>query len=141
MQSMKAVRVHSLGGPEVMKYEDVPEPTPKRGEAVVKVEAAGLNFIDIYQRIGVDKTELAFTMGQEGAGIVAAVADDVSEFKAGDRVAWTSVQGAYAEYCAVPAGRLVSVPTNVTTKQAAAVMLQGTTAHYLSASTYSLKAG
>jgi NADPH2:quinone reductase len=138
---MKAVRIHSLGGPEVMKYEDVPEPAPKRGEAVVKVEAAGVNFIDIYQRIGVYKIALPFTMGQEGAGTVAAVAEDVGEFKVGDRVAWTSVQGAYAEYCAVPAERLVSVPTNVTTKQAAAIMLQGTTAHYLSASTYPLKPG
>jgi NADPH:quinone reductase len=139
MPLMKAVRVHSLGGPEVIKYEDVAEPVPKPGEAVVKVEAAGVNFIDIYQRIGVYKLGVPFTMGQEGAGTVAAVADDVSEVKVGDRVAWTSVQGAYAQYCAVPAQRLVSVPASVTTKQAAAVMLQGTTAHYLSSSTYPLK--
>jgi NADPH:quinone reductase len=138
---VKAVRVHSLGGPEVLQYEDISQPTPKPGEAVVKVEAAGVNFIDIYQRIGVYKLGLPMTMGQEGAGTVVSVADDVRDVKVGERVAWTSVQGAYAEFCSVPAQRLVSVPSAVTLEHAAAVMLQGTTAHYLACSTYPLKPG
>jgi NADPH:quinone reductase len=135
---VNAIRLHLLGGPEVLKYEDVPEPTPKKGEALVRVEAAGVNFIDIYQRIGVYKLALPLTLGMEGAGTVAAVGESVTDVKVGDRVAWTSVQGAYAQYCAVPADRLVALPPGVTTKQGAAMMLQGMTAHYLACSTYAL---
>ena len=138
---MKAIRVHSLGGPDVLRYEDVSQPTPKPGEALVKVDAAGVNFIDIYQRIGVYKLALPLTLGMEGAGTVIALGDAARDVKVGDRVAWTSVQGAYAELCAVPAERLVVLPPGVTTTQGAAMMLQGMTAHYLTCSTYPLKQG
>jgi NADPH2:quinone reductase len=138
---MKAIRVHALGGPEVLKYEDVPEPVLQPGEALVRVEAAGVNFIDIYQRMGVYKLQLPVTLGLEGSGTVQSVGEGVSGLKAGDRVAWTSIQGAYAELSAVPADRLVILPAGVTTKQGAAMMLQGMTAHYLACSTYPLKPG
>ena len=138
---MKAIRIHEFGGPEVLKYEDVPEPTPKSNEAVVTVDAAGVNFVDIYQRTGVYKLTLPATLGLEGGGIVSAIGADVKDVKVGDCVAWTSVPGAYAELAAVPADRLVVLPPSVTTRQGAAVMLQGTTAHYLSHSTFPLKAG
>jgi NADPH2:quinone reductase len=138
---VKAVRVHALGGPDVLKYEDLAEPVAKAGEALVKVEAAGVNFIDIYQRMGVYKLPLPLTMGQEGAGVVVGIGPDVTDLNVGDRVAWTSVQGAYAEHAAIPAQRLVPLPSTVTTKQGAAVMLQGTTAHYLASSTFPLRPG
>ena len=138
---MKAIRVHSLGGPEVLTYEDVPEPTPKAGEALVKIDAAGVNFIDIYQRNGVYKLTLPLILGLEAGGTVTAVGTGVSDPKVGDRVAWTSVPGGYAQFAAVPADRLVHLPMGVTTKQGAATMLQGLTAHYLSHSTYPLKPG
>jgi NADPH2:quinone reductase len=139
---MKAIRIHSLGGPEVLQFEDVPEPQPKEGEAVVRIEAAGLNFIDCYFRTGLYKgPALPFTLGQEAAGTVTAVGAGVTEVAVGDRVAYTSVQGAYAELAAVPAARLVKLPAGVTTRQGAAIMLQGLTAHYLACSTFSLKEG
>jgi NADPH2:quinone reductase len=138
---VKAIRIHALGGPDVLTYEDVPEPTPKAGEAVVKVEAAGVNFIDIYQRTGVYKLTLPLTLGLEGAGTVSAVGPGVSNVRVGDRVAWTSVPGGYAEFCAVPADRLVVLPATVTAKQGAAMMLQGMTAHYLTHSTFKLGQG
>ena len=138
---MKAIRIHELGGPEVLRYEDVPDPVPKPGDAVVKVEAAGVNFIDIYQRVGVYKLPLPLTLGLEGAGTVTAVGEGVTDVRVGDRVAWTSVPGGYAEYCAVPADRLVVLPPGVTTKQGAAMMLQGLTAHYLAHSTFTLEPG
>ena len=138
---MKAIRVSEFGGPEVLKYDEVPEPTPKANEAVVKLEAAGVNFIDIYQRTGIYKLALPLTLGVEGAGTVTATGSDVHDIKVGDRVAWTSVPGAYADYCAVPSARLVALPPTVTTKQGAAMMLQGITAHYLAHSTYPLKPG
>jgi NADPH2:quinone reductase len=138
---MKAIRVHSLGGPDVLKYEDVAEPAPKGGEAVVRVEAAGVNFIDIYQRMGVYKLQLPVTLGLEGSGTVQSIGEGVSGLKVGDRVAWTSIQGAYAQLSAVPADRLVILPAGVTTKQGAAMMLQGMTAHYLACSTYPLTPG
>ncbi len=138
---MKAIRVHALGGPEVLTYEDVPEPTPRAGEALVKVEAAGVNFIDIYQRVGVYKLTLPLTLGLEGAGTVTALGTGVSDIRVGDRVAWTSVPGGYAEYCAVPAHRLVKLPAGVTSRQGAAAMLQGLTAHYLTHSTFQLQQG
>jgi NADPH2:quinone reductase len=138
---MKAIRIHQHGGPEVLKYEDVPDPVPGAGQALVKIEAAGLNFIDTYQRSGAYKVPLPATLGQEGAGVVAAVADGVTDIKAGDRVAWTGVPGSYADAIAVPADRLVTMPATLTTRQGAAAMLQGLTAHYLASSTYPLKAG
>ncbi len=138
---MKAVRIHKPGGPEALTYEDVPEPTPKAGEAVVKVEAAGVNYIDIYQRSGQYKLEPPVTLGLEAGGTVTAVGPGVTEVKVGDKVAYTGVPGAYAQYAAVPAQRLVVLPQGVSTRQGAAAMLQGMTAHYLACSTYPLKSG
>ncbi|HMH52817.1 MAG TPA: quinone oxidoreductase [Candidatus Acidoferrum sp.] len=138
---MKAIRVHAPGGPEVMRYEDVPAPTPKAGEAVVKVEAAGINYIDVYFRSGQYKAELPLTVGMEAGGTVSAVASGVTDVKVGDKVAYTGVPGAYAEYATVPAARLVVLPGGLTPKQGAAAMLQGMTAHYLACSTYPLKPG
>ena len=138
---MKAIRVHTPGGPDVMKLEDVPEPQPKAGEAIVKVDAAGLNYIDVYQRSGLYKLDLPLTLGLETGGTVTAVGAGVTEVKVGDRVAYTGVAGAYAQYAAVPAARLVVLPQGISTKQGAATMLQGMTAHYLATSTYPLKKG
>jgi len=138
---MKAVRVHAPGGPEAMKLEDVPEPTPKAGEAVVKVDAAGLNYIDVYQRSGLYKLDMPLTLGLEAGGTVTAAGQGVTEVKPGDRVAYTGVPGAYAQYAAVPAARLVVLPQGVSTRQGAAAMLQGMTAHYLACTTYPLKKG
>jgi NADPH2:quinone reductase len=138
---MKAVRVHAPGGPEAMKLEDVPEPTPKAGEAVVKVDAAGLNYIDVYQRSGLYKLDMPLTLGLEAGGTVTAVGQGVTEVKTGDRVAYTGVPGAYAQSAAVPAARLVVLPQGVSTRQGAAAMLQGMTAHYLACTTYPLKNG
>ncbi len=138
---MKAVRIHTPGGPEVMRYEDAPEPTPKAGEAVVKVEAAGLNYIDVYFRSGQYKAAFPLTLGMEAGGMVTSVGPNVTEVKVGDRVAYTGVPGAYAQAAAVPAARLVTLPQGITAKQGAAAMLQGMTAHYLACSTYPLKPG
>ena len=139
---MRAIRVHTLGGPEVLQFEDIPDPEPKEGEAVVRLEAVGVNYIDVYFRIGLYKgPALPFTLGQEGAGIVAAVGPGVTDVAVGDRVAYTGIHGSYAEMAAVPAARLVKLPEGVTTRQGAAAMLQGMTAHYLATSTYSLKEG
>lgn len=138
---MKAIRIHAAGGPEAMRLDDVAQPTPKAGEAVVKVDAAGLNYIDIYFRSGQYKAEYPLTLGLEAGGTVTAVAPGVSEVKVGDKVAYTGVPAAYAEYAAVPAARLVVLPAGVSTRQGAAAMLQGMTAHYLACSTYPLKKG
>jgi NADPH:quinone reductase len=138
---MKAIRVHTPGGLEALRYDDVPTPTPKAGEALVKLEAIGVNFIDIYIRSGLYKNALPLTLGQEGAGVVEAIGPNVTEVKVGDRVAYSGVAGSYAEYAVVPAARLVQVPDGIDTKSAAAAMLQGMTAHYLAHSTYPLKAG
>ena len=138
---MKAVRIHAHGGPEVLKFEDVPEPQPKAGEAVVKVDAAGLNYVDVYYRTGVYKADLPITIGLEAGGTVTAVGPNVTEVKAGDKVAYTGVPGSYAQYAAVPAPRLVALPQGVSTRQGAAAMLQGMTAHYLAYATYPLKKG
>src|SRR5205823_11475284 len=128
---MKAIRVRTPGGPEALRLEDVPEPKPEAGQVLVKDEAAGVNFIDVYQRTGLYKVPMPFTLGQEAAGSVAAVGPGVTERKVGDRVAYTSILGAYAEYAVVPADRVVALPDGVSTKQGAAAMLQGLTAHYL----------
>lgn len=138
---MKAIQVKQPGGPEAMELVDLPVPEPKANEAVLKLAASGVNFIDIYQREGRYKVPLPFVLGQEGAGTVTAVGSEVKSLKAGDRVAWSSVLGAYAEYAAIPADRLVAVPSGVSDQQAAAAMLQGMTAHYLSHDTFPLKAG
>jgi NADPH2:quinone reductase len=138
---MKAVRIHAHGGPEALRYEDVAEPQPKAGEAVVKVDAAGLNYLDVYYRTGIYKAELPITIGVEAGGTVTAVGPNVTEVKVGDKVAYTGVPGAYAQYAAVPAPRLVVLPAGVSTRQGAAAMLQGMTAHYLASTTYPLKKG
>lgn len=138
---MKAIRVHHTGGPEVLQLEDTPQPAPKAGDVVVSVHSAGVNFIDVYFRAGLYKAELPFTPGMEGAGLVERIGAGVNGFKIGDRVAWAMSMGAYAQFASVPAWKLVSIPEKVSTDTAAAVMLQGMTAHYLTRSTYKLKAG
>ena len=138
---MKAIRVHSPGGPEALRYEDVPQPSLAAAQVLVKVEAAGVNYIDVYQRTGLYKVATPFTLGQEAAGVVTAVGSGVTDPKVGDRVAYTSILGAYAEYAVVPADRVVVLPDGVTARQAAAALLQGMTAHYLACTTYPLKAG
>jgi NADPH:quinone reductase len=138
---MRAVRVHNYGGPEVLKNEDIAVPEPRAGEARVKIEAIGLNYVDIYQRTGLYPLPLPFTLGREAAGLVDATGPNVTEVKAGDRVAYAMEPGAYAEYAVVPAWKLVPLPANVDTRSAAATMLQGMTAHYLAHSTYPLNQG
>jgi len=138
---VKAIRVHSPGGAEALRYEDVPQPSPGTGQVLVRIEAAGVNFVDVYQRTGLYKVPLPFTLGQEAAGVVTALGSGVSEVKVGDRVAYTHVMGAYAEYAVVPADRIVVLPEGVSTKQGAAAMLQGMTAHYLASATYPLQRG
>jgi NADPH2:quinone reductase len=124
-----------------LQYEDAPTPTPKAGEALVKIEAIGVNFIDIYIRSGLYKNPLPLTLGQEAAGVVEVVGPNVTEVQVGDRVAYSGTPGSYAEYAVVPATRLVKVPPDLDAKSAAAAMLQGMTAHYLANTTYPLKAG
>ena len=137
---MKAIRVENYGGPEKLVYRDVDKPQPKPGEALVKIEAIGVNFVDVYHRIGLYPLPLPFTPGMEAAGIVEAVGPEVGEIKAKDRVAYAMVVGSYAEYASVPASRLVKVPDDMDVQSAAAAMLQGMTAHYLVTSTYRLTA-
>ncbi|MFQ5682561.1 MAG: quinone oxidoreductase [Candidatus Binatia bacterium] len=138
---MKAIRIHQYGGPEVLLYEDVPIPEPGAGKAQVKIEAIGLNYIDIYQRTGHYPLKLPFTLGMEGAGVVEAIGADVTEVKKGDRVAYAMEPGSYAEYAVVPAWKLAPLPENLDARSAAAAMLQGLTAHYLTHSTYPLRKG
>ena len=138
---MKAIQVSQVGGPEVLTLVDLPIPTPKADEAVVQIKAAGVNFIDVYFREGRYPAPLPFVNGQEASGVVTAVGAEVKSVKAGDRVAYTGVRGGYAEYAAVPAERLILIPDQVDFKEAAAAMLQGMTAHYLSHSTYPIQRG
>jgi len=138
---MKAIQVTKTGGPEVLTLADIPAPKPKTNEVLVKISASGVNFIDVYFREGRYPTPLPFVAGQEASGVVSEIGSDVKTFKPGDRVAYTNIMGAYAEYAAVPADRLVHVPQGVTDQQAAAAMLQGMTAHYLIHDTYPLKKG
>ncbi len=138
---MKAIQVAKVGGPEVMTLVDLPIPTPKPNQAVVQINAAGVNFIDVYFREGRYPAPLPFINGQEAAGVVTATGSEVSNVKEGDRVAYTGVLGSYAEYAAVPVDRLVEIPQQLDFNDAAAAMLQGMTAHYLSHSTYPLKPG
>jgi NADPH2:quinone reductase len=128
---MKAIQIAKNGGPEVLTFVDLPVPQPKSNEVLVKISAAGVNFIDIYFREGAYPRPLPFVDGQEASGVVSELGSEVTSFIVGDRVAYTGVLGAYAEYAVVPAGRLVRVPEGITDHQAAAAMLQGMTAHYL----------
>ena len=138
---MRAIRVHEYGGPEAMRLEELPSPKPGEGQALVRIEASGLNFIDVYQRTGLYKNPLPYGLGLEGAGVVEAVGSGVVTVRAGDRVAWTGVPGSYATHNVIPADRLVTLPAGVDARSGAAAMLQGMTAHYLAHSTYPLKAG
>jgi NADPH2:quinone reductase len=139
--AMKAIQVTKNGGPEVLTYADVPTPQPGPSEALVKLDATGVNFIDIYFRTGLYKADPPFIPGQEGAGVVEEVGAQVTSVKPGDRVAYTGIRGTYAQYHAVASDKLVKVPDGVDTKLAAALMLQGMTVHYLTHSTYALKPG
>jgi len=138
---MKAIQVSQTGGPEVLTLVDVPVPTIKPTEALVELKASGVNFIDVYFREGRYPSPLPFINGQEGAGIVKEVGNEVTNVKAGDQVAYTSSVGSYAEFAAVPAARLVKIPDALSFEQAAAAMLQGMTAHYLLYSSYKLQSG
>ncbi len=136
---LKAIKIHQHGPPEVLNYESAPLLEPGKGEIRIKIEAAGLNFIDIYHRLGNYPSDLPFTPGMEGAGVVDALGPGVTALKPGDRVAYAMVKGAYTEYANVPAWRAAPIPDGVGTDQAAAVMLQGTTAHYLAHDVYPLR--
>jgi len=138
---MKAIQVSQAGGPEVLQLVDLPTPDPKPNEVVVQIKAAGVNFIDVYFREGRYPAPLPLTLGQEAAGIVTATGSEVTDLKIGDRVAYTGVPGAYAEFAAVPADRLVKIPDDLDFQNAAAAMLQGMTAHYLTHSTYPVQRG
>lgn len=139
--TMQAVRLHATGAPDVLMAEPVPVPSPGAGEVLVRVEAAGVNFIDVYKRTGLYTVPLPATLGEEGAGVVASVGEGVADLAAGDRVAWAGTLGSYAEFVLVRAGKLVPIPDGIDTRTAAAVMLQGMTAHYLATSTYPLRRG
>lgn len=138
---MKAIQVFETGGPEKMQLAEVPRPMPGPGQALVRIAAAGVNFIDIYFRTGLYKSDLPVALGSEGAGTVEAVGAGVSEVAPGDRVAYAMVRGSYAQFALVPAWQLVKLPDNLDFQSAAAAMLQGMTAHYLTHSTYPLKSG
>ena len=138
---MKAVFVEQTGGPENLKYTDIPKPSPAAGQALVKIAASGVNFIDVYFRTGLYPAPPPIVLGNEAAGTVEAVGPDVTNVRPGDRVAYAMARGSYAEYAAVPAWQLVKIPDSVDFQTAAAAMLQGMTAHYLTHSTYALKAG
>lgn len=138
---MNSIRVHKTGGPDVLRIEELPDPTPGPGELVVNIEAIGVNYLEIYQREGLYTVQRPFTPGSEAAGTVRALGSGVTEFKVGDRVVSQSMRGAYASRAIVAADRAVKIPDGVTTKVAAAVFLQGLTAHYLTSSTFSLKHG
>jgi NADPH2:quinone reductase len=138
---MKAIRVHQPGGPEALRYEEVPDPKPGPGQVLLDVEATGVNFIEIYQRTGLYQSPWPFTPGTEAAGVVAAFGEGVSEVAVGDRVASTSALGSYAARTLVAADRLVKLPDDLSWPQAAAALLQGMTAHYLACSTFPLEPG
>ncbi|MEV4092334.1 quinone oxidoreductase family protein [Streptosporangium saharense] len=138
---MRAIVVSATGGPEVLTYTDHPDPEPNPGEVLVDVAASGVNFIDVYHRLGRYPLSLPFVLGNEGAGTVAAVGEDVTGLSVGDTVAWAGVMGSYAEKAVVPASQLLAVPEGIDAEQAAAVTLQGLTAHYLAHSTYEIKPG
>jgi NADPH:quinone reductase len=138
---MQAIQILTTGSADVLTLRDLPTPTPGPGEALIRIEASGVNFIDTYFREGRYPATLPYTLGQEAAGIVVAVADDVTTVKAGDRVAWCLVPGTYAQLAVAPASRLVIIPSGLSFQQAAAAILQGMTAHYLVHSAYAIQSG
>jgi NADPH2:quinone reductase len=138
---VKAVRVHAVGGPEALTCEEIDVPAPAAGEVLVKIAMSGVNYLDVQYREGRLKVPTPFTLGSEGAGVVARVGEGVTQFADGDRVGFTMVLGSHAEYAIVPAARLLALPPQVTFRDAAAVLLQGMTAHYLTHSTFPLKPG
>jgi len=138
---MKAVFIEQPGGVEALRYADQPKPIPADGQGLVKVAASGVNFIDVYFRTGLYKAPLPTVLGMEGAGVVEAIGPNVTGIQPGDRVAWAMSRGSYAEYAVVPAWQLVKIPKEVDFELAAAAMLQGMTAHYLTHTTFPLKQG
>lgn len=138
---MQAIQILTTGGPEVLTLQNLPDPAPKAGEALIRIEASGVNFIDTYFREGRYPAQLPYTLGQEAAGTIVSVGPDVSGFGPGDRVAWCGIPGTYAELAVVPVARLVKIPAALSTEQAAAAILQGMTAHYLVHDTFMPKPG
>ena len=138
---MKAISLTETGGPDVLELREVDLPVPGDGEVLVKLECAGVNYIDVYHREGRYPLELPFTLGQEGAGVIAALGERVTGWSVGDRVCWSMSGGSYAEYAQVPAGRLAGIPEGLDSKTAAAALLQGLTAHYLTTSVYPVEPG
>jgi NADPH2:quinone reductase len=138
---MQAIQITQTGGADVLQLRELPTPTPGPGEVLVRIEACGVNFIDIYLREGRYPSPLPFIPGQEAAGVVAALGPGVSDFKVGDSIAWCGIPGTYAQFAVAPVARLIAIPDGVTTRQAAAAMLQGMTAHYLAHSTYAIQPG
>ncbi len=138
---MRAIQILKTGGPEVLTLREIPTPVPGPGEALMRIEASGVNFIDTYHREGRYPAALPYTLGQEAAGTVVSVGADVTSVKPGDHVAWCGVPGTYAEFAVAPADRLVAVPAGVSSQQAAAAILQGMTAHYLAHSAYKIQSG
>jgi NADPH2:quinone reductase len=138
---MKAIQILKTGGPEVLTLCEIPTPVPGKGEALIRIETSGVNFIDTYHREGRYPAALPYTLGQEAAGTVVSTGPDVTSVKPGDHVAWCGVPGTYAEFAVAPVDRIVAVPAGVTSPQAAAAILQGMTAHYLAHSTYKIQSG
>jgi len=138
---MRAIQIAQTGGPEVLTLRELPTPTPGAGQALIEIEACGVNFIDVYVREGRYPSALPFVPGQEAAGVVVALGPGVATVKVGDRVAWCHAMGTYAEFAVAPVSMLIAIPDGVTSRQAAAAMLQGMTAHYLSHSTYAIQRG
>lgn len=138
---MKAIVIEQHGGPEVLRWKSVPEPRPGEGEMLVRIEVAGVNFIDVYQRTGMNPVTLPFTPGSEGAGEVVKVGSGVADMAPGDRVAWCDALGSYAEFAVINAARAVPIPAQLTSELAAASLLQGATAHYLVNDTFPIRPG
>ena len=138
---MKAVQITEFGGPEVMQYQDLPDLSPGDGQALVQIEAVGVNYTDTYSRSGVNPTALPWVVGVEGAGVVKQVGTNVTQVSEGDAVVYCGIAGSYAEQAIVPADRLIKIPQGLDSKASAAAMLQGMTAHYLCHSTYQVKQG
>ena len=138
---MQAIQILTTGSADVLTLSDLPTPTPGPGEALIRIEASGVNFIDTYFREGRYPAHLPYTLGQEAAGTIVAVAPDVTSFKPGDHVAWCGIPGTYAQLAVAPVDRLVPIPEGVSSQQAAAALIQGITAHYLTHSTYPIQSG